>query len=303
MESTDSVGRIQVPEEVYQRLKNDFVLQERGVVEVKGKGVMRTWYLIGRKPDTGSGGVRAEAPQAAARLTRPANLPPSSPIVGKFSHGNHCCPKAVAASVEVDSGIRDSGAGPRHPGVGVARRIHPGRRLPLRHLSADHRYRASCSLRSACTSPPAGGCCCSSAAPRRWYWRCCASASFGEGYAILLLAIWIGVGFIFRGVATAVSAISDPALPGRGWQIFLGAISLLAGLVMIGSPFESWRILTLIVGIWLIVIGAFEIMSSFAIRSASKRVGKALTGGSPRPDRDRHDNSVASITTIYYTTS
>jgi adenylate cyclase len=65
MESTDSVGRIQVPEVVYQRLKNDFVLQERGAVEVKGKGRMRTWYLVGRKPDTGYGGVRAEAPQAA----------------------------------------------------------------------------------------------------------------------------------------------------------------------------------------------------------------------------------------------
>jgi len=49
MESTDSAGRIQVPEDVYQRLKDDFVLQERGRIEVKGKGIMRTWYLIGRK--------------------------------------------------------------------------------------------------------------------------------------------------------------------------------------------------------------------------------------------------------------
>src|SRR6201993_5539664 len=57
---------------------------------------------------------------------------------------------------------------------------------------------------------------------------------FGEGSAILLLAIWIGVGFIFRGVATSISAISDPTLPGRGWQIFIGVISLLAGIVMIG---------------------------------------------------------------------
>jgi adenylate cyclase len=65
MESTDSVGRIQVPEDIYQRLKDDFVLQERGAVEVKGKGPMRTWYLVGRKPDNGSAGVRAEAPQAA----------------------------------------------------------------------------------------------------------------------------------------------------------------------------------------------------------------------------------------------
>src|SRR6202041_149884 len=104
---------------------------------------------------------------------------------------------------------------------------------------------------------------------------------FGQGYAILLLAIWIGVSFIFRGVATSISAISDPHLPGRGWQIFLGLISLLAGIVMLGAPFESLAILTLIVGIWLIVIGVFEIVSSFGIRSASNRVHQALAGGPP----------------------
>jgi adenylate cyclase len=63
METTDSVGQIQVPEDVYRRLKDDFVLQERGVIQVKGKGVMRTWYLIGRKPDTRSGDIPAEAHQ------------------------------------------------------------------------------------------------------------------------------------------------------------------------------------------------------------------------------------------------
>src|SRR6201990_2555406 len=51
--------------------------------------------------------------------------------------------------------------------------------------------------------------------------------------SLLLLAIWIGVGFIFRGVATAVSAISDPTLPGRAWEIFLGVLSLVAGVVML----------------------------------------------------------------------
>ncbi|MEE6176707.1 adenylate/guanylate cyclase domain-containing protein [Mycobacterium sp. 050134] len=50
MESTDSVGRIQVPETMCEPLRGDFVLQERGLVEVKGKGSMRTWYLLGRKP-------------------------------------------------------------------------------------------------------------------------------------------------------------------------------------------------------------------------------------------------------------
>jgi class 3 adenylate cyclase len=53
MESTDSAGRIQVPEDIYQRLKDEFVLQERGRIEVKGKGTMRTWYLVGRKAAAG----------------------------------------------------------------------------------------------------------------------------------------------------------------------------------------------------------------------------------------------------------
>jgi uncharacterized membrane protein HdeD (DUF308 family) len=88
--------------------------------------------------------------------------------------------------------------------------------------------------------------------------------------AILLLAIWIGVGFIFRGVATTVSAISDPMLPGRGWSIFVGVITLLAGIVVIASPFDSIITLAIVVGAWFVVIGVFEIVSSFGIRKASK---------------------------------
>jgi uncharacterized membrane protein HdeD (DUF308 family) len=93
--------------------------------------------------------------------------------------------------------------------------------------------------------------------------------------SILLLAIWIGVGFIFRGVATAVSAISDPTLPGRGWEIFIGVISLVAGVVMLASPFESIATLTVVVGIWLIVIGVFEAASAFGIRKAGKDLAPA----------------------------
>lgn len=95
---------------------------------------------------------------------------------------------------------------------------------------------------------------------------------FGEGYAVLLLAIWIGVGFVFRGVATTVSAISDPGLPGRGWSIFFGVITTIAGVVVIASPFESIVTLALVVGIWLIVIGVFEVVSSFGIRNAGKEL-------------------------------
>lgn len=97
----------------------------------------------------------------------------------------------------------------------------------------------------------------------------------GEGndsLAILLLAIWIAVGFIFRGTATTVAAIGDPDMPGRGWEIFFGVISILAGIVVMASPLSSLFLLALVVGIWLIVMGIFEIVSAFGIRKASKRV-------------------------------
>jgi adenylate cyclase len=49
MESTDVAGRIQVPQSMYERLKHKYVLEERGDVDVKGKGLMHTWYLVGRR--------------------------------------------------------------------------------------------------------------------------------------------------------------------------------------------------------------------------------------------------------------
>lgn len=56
MESTDVEGRIQVPQDVYDRINNSYVFEERGEVEVKGKGAMHTWYLIGRRPAEVGGG-------------------------------------------------------------------------------------------------------------------------------------------------------------------------------------------------------------------------------------------------------
>jgi uncharacterized membrane protein HdeD (DUF308 family) len=99
--------------------------------------------------------------------------------------------------------------------------------------------------------------------------------------SILLLAIWIGVGFIFRGVATAVSAISDPETPGRGWEIFVGVISLVAGIVVLASPFPSLAILTWWVGAFLVAIGVFEVVASFGIRKASKNLTERIGAAQP----------------------
>ena len=49
MESHGVPGCIQVTERVYRRLNGAYRLQRRGPVQVKGKGEMLTWFLLGRK--------------------------------------------------------------------------------------------------------------------------------------------------------------------------------------------------------------------------------------------------------------
>ncbi len=50
MESHGTVGEIQVTEATYERLKHKYVLKKRGIVSVKGRGEMVTYWLKSRKP-------------------------------------------------------------------------------------------------------------------------------------------------------------------------------------------------------------------------------------------------------------
>ena len=59
MESTGEAGKIQIAPGTRELLADRFELAERGVIEVRGKGPMRTWFLLGRRP----GEVVADARQ------------------------------------------------------------------------------------------------------------------------------------------------------------------------------------------------------------------------------------------------
>jgi class 3 adenylate cyclase len=48
MESTGIPGQIQVTRSVYERLKDSFQFEGRGLIQVKGKGEIETWLLRGR---------------------------------------------------------------------------------------------------------------------------------------------------------------------------------------------------------------------------------------------------------------
>jgi adenylate cyclase len=51
MESHGLGGRIQVTATTYERLRDKYLFEERGMIQVKGKGEMMTYFLLGRKTD------------------------------------------------------------------------------------------------------------------------------------------------------------------------------------------------------------------------------------------------------------
>jgi len=93
--------------------------------------------------------------------------------------------------------------------------------------------------------------------------------------SIWLLALWVGIGWMFRGVTLLAAALSFDHLPGRGWQMLAGIIIVIGGGVLIVSPIDSMFILTLVAGCWLIAIGIVDVISALQVRHR----GNALRGG------------------------
>ena len=82
-----------------------------------------------------------------------------------------------------------------------------------------------------------------------------------------ILAIFIGISFLFRGFSVLFMGIEGKGQPGRGWNIFAGIVIIIGGMIILTAP-ASIIALAWVVGIWLIVMGIFEIISSFMVRKA-----------------------------------
>ncbi|MFJ4580788.1 HdeD family acid-resistance protein [Streptomyces echinatus] len=98
----------------------------------------------------------------------------------------------------------------------------------------------------------------------------------GPMQSILLLALWIGIGWLFRGITQTLAAVHDSRAPARGWQIFLGILTFIAGIVLIDSPFVSIAVLTLVGGVWLVAVGIVEIVTAIRIRGRARRVPRTV---------------------------
>jgi uncharacterized membrane protein HdeD (DUF308 family) len=90
--------------------------------------------------------------------------------------------------------------------------------------------------------------------------------------AVGALAILLGIYWVVSGIIRTVDAIADSTTPARGWSIFGGLLSVIAGAVVFLWPGISLLTLIWVLGIWLVVWGIVIIVSSFSVRSAQKQM-------------------------------
>ncbi len=83
-----------------------------------------------------------------------------------------------------------------------------------------------------------------------------------------VIGLIIGITWIVQGLAALIGGISGGVREGRAWWIFFGAASLIAGIAVAAAPASSLDVLALLLGIWFMVMGAFEITGGLLLRHA-----------------------------------
>jgi uncharacterized membrane protein HdeD (DUF308 family) len=90
---------------------------------------------------------------------------------------------------------------------------------------------------------------------------------------IAALALLLGIFWIVNGAVETFTALSHRGMQGRGWTIFMGLLSVVAGVVVLVYPGISLATLALVLGFWLLLFGIMEIVLAFRLRA----VGQAAT--------------------------
>ena len=88
------------------------------------------------------------------------------------------------------------------------------------------------------------------------------------GDSLALLGILIGLSWIIDGIATLVE--SSQAVS-RGFAIVAGILGIIAGIVVLFVPLESVAVLTMIAGLFLVVIAVAQIIGAIVLGSKAKK--------------------------------
>ena len=84
---------------------------------------------------------------------------------------------------------------------------------------------------------------------------------------LLALALLLGIFWIVSGAIELFNALAHREVPNRGWTIFMGILSIVAGIVVLAYPGISLVTLAIVLSIWLLIYGVMEIAIAFRIRS------------------------------------
>jgi uncharacterized membrane protein HdeD (DUF308 family) len=97
------------------------------------------------------------------------------------------------------------------------------------------------------------------------------------GLTLLALAVLLGIFWIINGAVEIFTAVTEGAgLPGRGWTITIGVLSVIAGIIVLADPGISLLTLAIVLGCWLLIFGIMEIVAAFQLRSAANSAPRDL---------------------------
>jgi uncharacterized membrane protein HdeD (DUF308 family) len=107
-------------------------------------------------------------------------------------------------------------------------------------------------------------------------------------FTVTIIGLTVGIGWIVQGVSALAVGFSGDGDSGHGWWIFFGIVSLIGGIIITALPVPSVTALAVLVGIWFIAQGLFEIFDGFLLRHMIKK--SQITVVNP-PQADEGGNS------------
>jgi len=98
---------------------------------------------------------------------------------------------------------------------------------------------------------------------------------FALDFVIILVGIWI----VLMGIVELAMAFDMPPKTGRGILAVFGIILLALGIIVLVYPFGSAYALMVVIAIYALVAGVFDIGFSFYAMSEERKIKKELTAG------------------------
>jgi uncharacterized membrane protein HdeD (DUF308 family) len=80
------------------------------------------------------------------------------------------------------------------------------------------------------------------------------------------IGLVIGITWIVQGLTVLIGGLAGDVREGRAWWITFGVISVIAGLVVVSAPASSLNVLAVLLGIWFVIMGIFEIIAALMLR-------------------------------------